>query len=163
MRKNLVKIVVVLALAIILSGLSLMFTGCEEDKYPTYEIKLFDDNWNELKKEITSDNKEQYIQKYTYVYDGKPKCFNAIGYKNGKEIYKLDYTKSDFYNDKSLIISVIKKPDIYFEECKSIEDFPTEVGEYYLKFHFYIDNKEEYVKRTSKINCSHEINIIINN
>ena len=41
MRKNVVKIVVVLALAIILSGLCLVFTACEEEKEPVCRINNF--------------------------------------------------------------------------------------------------------------------------
>ena len=75
MRKNVVKIVVVLALAIILSGLCLVFTACEEEKEPVYEIRLYDDNWVELERLPALPN--HYKSSYTYEYDGNIKGFNV--------------------------------------------------------------------------------------
>ncbi len=89
MRKNVVKIVVVLALAIILSGLCLVFTACEEEKEPVYEIRLYDDNWVELERLPALPN--HYKSSYTYEYDGNIKGFNVKCFVDEEEFYTYDY------------------------------------------------------------------------
>ena len=41
-------------MATLLFGISLLFIGCEKE--PKYEIKLFDDEWNELERTKVAKN-----------------------------------------------------------------------------------------------------------
>ena len=86
MRKSVVKTIVVLVLAIILSGLCLVFTGCKGDKEPVYEIKLYDDNWVELEKNVVGDYFALYVK-----YDGTKKGCNVKCFIDDEEFYTYEY------------------------------------------------------------------------
>jgi len=79
--------VVILILAILLIGLCFIFVGCEKPaKEPVCEIKLYDDNWVELEKNVIGDYFALEVE-----YDGKPKGLNVKCFVDGEEFYIYDY------------------------------------------------------------------------
>ena len=69
------KLSLILLLVIILSiGLIFTFVGCDKTPVePVYEIRLYDDNWVELEKNVVGN----YVHEYVFEYDGQLKGFNA--------------------------------------------------------------------------------------
>lgn len=159
MRKKVAKIVTILVLAVVLSGLCLLFLGCEKED--TWEIVFFDDNWNQLENTgLTPNSKSHNWGTHAFIYNGEIKGFNAKAYKNGKEIYKFDYKDSQCYKDNILKISICKRPEsIVFEECSSINDMPIEKGEYYIQLMFYDAYKNN--KITNLESCVEELKFFI--
>lgn len=96
---------------------------CNAEPKPTvYELKLYDDNWEELEK----DSSGFYAIDYVVAYDGTMKGINAICYMDGKEFFRYDYHYAGEY--KRIPVSVDFKESIY--------KFPTERGEYHVRYAF---------------------------
>ena len=127
MRKNVAKIVVILVLAIILIGLCFMFVGCEKPaKEPVFEIKLYDDNWEEIPK---SDSGYGYVVEFEVEYDGNPKGFNAKCFVDGEEFYSYDYLNP---------IPEIIKPNPLCISIDSTGSYPIKKGRYKMIYSFQI-------------------------
>ncbi len=134
LKKFLAKFMAFALATTLLCGISLLFIGC--DKEPKYEIKLFDDEWNELEK--NKDGKGYKWDVVEYEYDGKPKGFNAIAYRNGKEFYRMDYKTFDWENKIIQVLYSTPKMSGYYA-LTDAEKFPVEKGEYYLLYEFFSD------------------------
>lgn len=134
MKKVFSKVVTVLLLIAVMCGVVVMFAGC--DKEPKYEIKLYDDNWNELEKQG-----DGYKWGYEFKYDGTSKGFNAKAFKDGEEIYEFNYKTDEYTYHKDLVIAV----GIYYHATGAgdlIVDgiytfLPIEKGEYTISYMFY--------------------------
>ena len=128
--KRVRNVVVCILLMAMVCTLCLFFTGCEEK--PLYEIKLYDDDWNEL---VKRDNGNGYRSDYyEFEYDGEPKGFNAIAYRKGVEFYRLEYKKYK-YNDAVIVSRLVEGGT--FQTMASYDEFPTEPEVYYLNYHFF--------------------------
>lgn len=130
MRKNVAKIVVILVLAIILIGLCFMFVGCKKPaKEPVFEIKLYDDNWEEIPK---SDSGYGYVVEFEVEYDGNPKGFNAKCFVDGEEFYSYDYLNPipDHIAPNPLSIWFTHRTNIYEV------GYPIERGQCHIHFEF---------------------------
>lgn len=128
--KRVRNVVVCILLMAMVCTLCVFFTGCEEK--PLYEIKLYDDDWNEL---VKSDSGKGYKWDfYEFEYDGKPKGFNAIAYRKGKEFYRVEY-KEYKTNNAVKVFRRVEGGD--YQGMTTYEEFPTEVGVYYLGYKFF--------------------------
>ncbi len=130
MKKIFLKTMVIVMLTVLMLGISMLFVGCveEEEKEPVFEIKLYDDNWQELEKSGRLTYKE-----YIVKYDGTRKLCNAIVYKDEKEIYRLDYkTNPNYYYDRCL--EVCEYRNDFNEVIK--DKMPYKVGEYKLIYQY---------------------------
>lgn len=113
-----------------LCGATLIFSGCEkEPPEPVYEIRLYDDNWVELEHGLCSKKGHSYIYENIFEYDGEIKCFNAIAYRNGEEIYRFDYKDPKIYIKSEILAMSV---DGYFSKgC-----LPVDKGEYTIRYFF---------------------------
>ncbi len=129
--KRLKRIAIITLIIIITISCTIFLTSCGKD---TYEIKLYDSNWNELEKD-SSGYKSNY---YEFKYDGTEKGFNAIAYKNKKEIYRYSYknNSSCFKDNVIQVRCTFEKNQSYLIGSKV--KFPIECGEYVLEYFFYI-------------------------
>lgn len=114
--------IVVLVIAAIVTVTVLIVNYNARPKPPVYELKLYDDNWEELEKNSSGD----YLVRYKVAYDGTMKGFNAICYMDGKEFFRYDYHYAEKYN--RIPVSVDFRESIY--------KFPTERGEYHVRYAF---------------------------
>lgn len=133
MKKKFAKVISTLLLIGLLCGMFTLLIAC--DKQPKYEIKLYDENWQELEKYKNTANSSYKWDYYEFEYDGKPKAFNAIAYRNGEEFYRLYYTSYDINTKIIAILSASKNTD--YATVMSTEKLPVNRGEYYLKYDFY--------------------------
>ena len=135
MKKTFTKISVVVMLVVLAALVSMFFVGCEEEpEEPVFEIRLYDDNWQELKRQ--GNQNFAIYEDYVVKYDGTPKLCNAIVYRNGEIFYQLDYKKRpDFYIDKCLQLCI--KYDAL--NVVITNNFPCDVGEYNLVYQYNSD------------------------
>lgn len=99
-NKRVTEILVAMIFMVTLCCLCIALTGCID---PKFEIRLYDDDWQEIKSnDFGNGYKWDY---YEFEYDGTPKGFNAIAYKNGKEIYRT-YKTAYYYNVLVLHITI---------------------------------------------------------
>ncbi len=133
MKKIFLKSMVIVMLTVLMLGISMLFVGCveEEEKEPVFEIKLYDDNWQELKRQ--GNEKSAIYEDYIVKYDGTRKLCNAIVYRDGKEFYRLDYKiNPNYYYDRCLEVCIYRND---FNEV--IKDkMPYKVGEYELIYQY---------------------------
>lgn len=96
MKKQYKIMIAVAALLVLVIGTTVILVKCNaEPKPPVYELKLYDDNWEELEKNSSGN----YLVRYKVAYDGTMKGFNAICYMDGKEFYRYVYrVERDDYN-----------------------------------------------------------------
>lgn len=96
---------------------------CNAEPKPTvYELKLYDDNWEELEK----DSSGFYAIDYVVAYDGTMKGINAIFHMDGKEFFRYDYHIGGKYGTP-IPVNV---------DFKEVDNFPTERGEYHIRYKF---------------------------
>ena len=125
MRKKVATKVVILALVIMLIGLCFIFVGCEKPaKESVFEIKLYDDNWEEIPK---SDSGYGYVVEFEVQYDGNPKGFNAKCFVDGEEFYSYDYLNP---------IPERIKPSPLSISIGSTESYPIKKGRYKMIYSF---------------------------
>ncbi len=133
MKKIFLKSMVIVMLTVLMLGISMLFVGCveEEEKEPVFEIKLYDDKWQVLKRQ--GDKSYTKYEDYVVKYDGTRKLCNAIVYRDGKEFYRLDYkTNPNYYYDRCL--EVCEYRNDFHEVIK--DKMPYEVGEYELIYQY---------------------------
>ena len=136
MNKLIKKIVLLKKMLLLMLAMVMMtsvlfgMVACEKEPVdPVYEIKLYDDNWVELVKNTYENGSYFYSRdKYEYEYDGSKKAFNAIGYKDGVEFYRLDYKTTPYLNDNIIILSV--------NRAATPGNLPMKVGRYSLVYSF---------------------------
>lgn len=116
--------IVVLVIAAIVTVTVLIVNYNARPKPPVYELKLYDDNWEELEK----DSSGNYLVRYKVAYDGTMKGINAICFMDGKEFFWYDYHYEEEY--RGIPVNVIFRESIY--------KFPTERGEYHIRYSFNI-------------------------
>ena len=125
LKKMLLLMIAIVMMTSVLFGL----VACEKEPVdPVYEIKLYDDNWVEIEKSFLENGTYWYDCGYEYEYDGSKKAFNAIGYKDGVEFYRLDYKTTPYLNDNIIILSV--------NRAATPGNLPLEVGRYSLVYSF---------------------------
>lgn len=133
MKKIFLKSMVIVMLTVLMLGISMLFVGCveEEEKEPVFEIKLYDDNWQELKRQ--GNEKSAIYEDYVVKYDGTYKLCNVKVFKDEKEFYRIDYkTNGTFYYEYFLQIRIRKKEDDSGVYVTGFNDMPTAIGEYVL-------------------------------
>jgi len=133
-KKIFLKTLVISMLMVLMLGMSMLFVGCveEEEKEPVFEIKLYDDNWQELKRQ--GDKSYTKYEDYVVKYGGTYKLCNVKVFKDGKEFYRIDYkTNGTFYYEYFLQIRIRKKEDDSGVYVTGFNDMPTEIGEYVLR------------------------------
>lgn len=118
--------IVVLVIAAIVTATVLIVNYNARPKPPVYELKLYDDNWEELEKNSSGN----YLVRYKVAYDGTMKGFNAICYMDGKEFYRYVYrVERDDYNRPIPV-------KVWFQLGAGLNGFPVEKGEYVLYYEF---------------------------
>lgn len=127
-----IKVLIILtAYAIALCGALIFLNACTNVETPIYEIKLFTEKWEEIEKIIYEDGTYFYTLMHEFNYDGNPKAFNAIAYRNGEEFYKFDCNNEDDYENYIINLSI----NNYV--AHSVSDLPVEKGEYKLLYSYY--------------------------
>ncbi len=156
MRKKVATIVEVMVLVILISGLFLIFVGCDKTPVePVFEIKLYDDNWEEIPK---CDSGYGYVVEFEVEYDGNPKGFNAKCFVDGEEFYSYDYLNP---------IPESIKPNPLSISIDSTGSYPTERGRYKMVFlfrtigkganTFYTESGKRIVRSELPRNLKHDI------
>ncbi len=136
MRKKVATIAEVMVLVILISGLFLIFVGCDKTPIePVFEIKLYDDNWEELPKRESGIG---YESPYRVEYDGNQKGFNVKCFMDGEEFYTYEYLNPDEKQTLSINVQCSDDKHSYLRErCK-----------YTIKYSFnkFADNHIYYTK-----------------
>ena len=151
---------IILLIVVLCTGIVAISTGCKKQpKKAVYEIKLYDNDWNEL---VKNDNGIGYKWDY-YVFeaDGTPRGFNAKAFKDGVEFYTFNYYDLTYIYDNVLVV---------FVNDSSVDPkgggFPRDRGTYYLSYTFYekyFEGMPEYMFPDDPFprNYEQEIRIII--
>lgn len=149
----------ILVVCVILLCISIpwVLIACDKTPVDVYELKLYDNDW----KELSVNERGDYIPYYETKYDGTPKGFNAICYLNGEEFYRYDYIN---------YVKGTKMPiRIWFDLSSGLVDFPVEKGDYRVYYEFYkgnnygvtYDTPTGYIKGSDLPVLQHQITISI--